>query len=94
MRTQVVPICASAKGSSASAMRRERTHPHQPGARACRIRRIRRGLPRARRAALGPEDEHQDQHHEGEHVLVFRAEQDEVAAALASRERQAAGKGR
>src|SRR4030095_11843188 len=93
MRTQVVPTCASAKGSSASAtpISAKHTHTSHGRFRVSKIRCIRRDAPERSCAiphslaqqALRPEHEYQDQHHEREYVLVVRAEQDEVPAALA-----------
>ena len=83
MRTQRVPTCASAKGSSAERDGDQRDA--GPDQRIAPVRASRSGaVPDAlAEQARRPEHEHEDQHDEREHVLVVGAEQDEVAAALA-----------
>src|ERR1044071_3393452 len=92
MRTQLVPTCASAKGSSASTMpiSAKPTHTSHGRFRVSKSRCIRRAAPERSCAiphsfaqqTLRPEHQHQDKHHERENVLVGRAEQDEMAAAV------------
>jgi hypothetical protein len=76
MRTQAVPAMASTKGRaiSASAMQARADFSFVLQAPSCPLR-----DPFAEQAG-GPEHQHQDQHQEGEHILVVAAEQHEVPA--------------
>src|SRR3954465_5337018 len=94
MRTQLVPTWASAKGSNASEMamgippantrrRRWRQSSTLAAPRAAGPSPSRSHPAALTEQAGGPEHQHQDQHDEGEYVLIVRAKKNEVAAALA-----------